>query len=169
MPLPAATARLVFRAYREDDLPLACALFGDPHVTALVGGPFDAAHTAARLATELATEREHGLQYWPIFLPDGTHVGSCGLRPNPRVPHFAPELGFYLHASFWGQGLALEACRSVIALAFGTLDARGLFAGHHPENHASRSVLAKLGFTYTHHELYPPTGREHPCYELNRW
>ena len=26
----------------------------------------------------------------------------------------------------------------------------------------------KLGFRYVHHELYPPTGLQHPCYELPR-
>jgi ribosomal-protein-alanine N-acetyltransferase len=163
--VPAPTARLVFRPYRESDLPLARALFGDAQVTTLVGGPFDDAHTASRLAADIAMEREHGFQYWPIFFPDGAHVGCCGLKPRAER---MPELGFYLRPAYWGQGLALEACRSVVDLAFGPLAARALFAGHHPDNHGSRAVLAKLGFTYTHHELYPPTGRDHPCYELAR-
>jgi [ribosomal protein S5]-alanine N-acetyltransferase len=33
-----------------------------------------------------------------------------------------------------------------------------IFAGHHPENEGSGRLLAKLGFVYTHDELYPPTG-----------
>jgi [ribosomal protein S5]-alanine N-acetyltransferase len=89
---PAATARLAFRTWRDDNLPLALALFGDPRVTALVGGPFDTAHTTARLAADIAMQREHGYQYWPLFLHDGTHVGCCGLKPHPGdVPI---ELGF---------------------------------------------------------------------------
>jgi hypothetical protein len=29
-------------------------------------------------------------------------------------------------------------------------------------------VLERLGLRYTHHELYPPTGRQHPSYLLTR-
>jgi len=43
-----------------------------------------------------------------------------------------------------------------------------LFAGHHPENHASRRILSKLGFRLTHEEFYPPTGLLHPSYLLPR-
>jgi RimJ/RimL family protein N-acetyltransferase len=159
---PASTARLAFRSWREDDLPHARALFGDARVTALVGGPFDDAAVRARLAAEIAIEREHGVQYWPMFLADSIHVGCCGLRPRRDLL----ELGFYLLPDHWGRGYAIEAARGVIAHAFGALGQRELFAGHHPDNEASRALLEKLGFRYTHHEVYPPTGREHPSYLL---
>ncbi len=154
----------MFRAWRDDDLPLALALFGDPRVTALVGGPFDPAQIRDRLAAEIAMERAHGFQYWPVFLHDGTHAGCCGLKPREGMP----ELGFYLVPACWGRGLATEAGASVIAHAFEVVGADALFAGHHPDNAGSGSTLVKLGFRYTHHELYPPTGRQHPCYVLRK-
>jgi ribosomal-protein-alanine N-acetyltransferase len=163
--LPAATPRLRFRAWSEDDLPLATALWGDPRVGALVGGPFDQPQVRARLTSELANQATHGVAYWPIALVDGTDVGCCGLRPREPARRIY-ELGFYLCVEHWGQGYAVEAGRSVIAFAFDALDAPSLFAGHHPDNHASRRALDKLGFRYTHDELYPPTGRKHPSYEL---
>ena len=52
--------------------------------------------------------------------------------------------------------------------AFDRLVATELSAGHHPANVASRSVLEKLGFRYTHDQLYPPTGLQHPTYRLTR-
>lgn len=169
MRLPDPTASLRFRAWRDDDLPLVRTLWGDPQVVALVGGPFDDAAIADRLAFELYNQREHGFAYWPIFTHDGEHVGCCGLKPKPREPSLGiPELGFYLRPRFWGRGLAVEAGHSVIALAFGALEADALFAGHHPENHGSRRTLEKLGFRYTHDELYPPTGLMHPGYELRK-
>jgi [ribosomal protein S5]-alanine N-acetyltransferase len=162
--VPEPTARLVFRTWTADDLPLATALWGDARVSALVGGPFDAAAVHERLAFELANQRV-GLGYWLVFLHDGTHVGCCGLKPRtPRVH----ELGFYLRPEHWGAGFATSAARSVIAHAFGPLDALALFAGHHPDNAASRRTLERLGFAYTHHEHYPPTGLDHPGYELRR-
>ena len=172
--VPAPTARLAFRMWRDDDLPLAHALFGEPRVSALVGGPFEAAQVAARLATEIATQRDHGYQYWPIFLRNDaavldatTHVGCCGLKPRDPAQRIY-ELGFYLRFEHWGQGYAVEAGQSAIAFAFDVLGAAFLFAGHHPDNVGSQRTLEKLGFCFTHHELYPPTGLMHPGYEFRR-
>ncbi|HEU0029636.1 MAG TPA: GNAT family N-acetyltransferase [Kofleriaceae bacterium] len=167
MQIPAPTARLAFRAWRADDLELARTLFGDARVSALVGGPFDDAAIAARLAFELANQRDHGISYYVTALHDGTVVGCCGLKPRDPAQRIF-ELGFYLRPMWWGQGLAVEAGRAVIAHAFDTLGAASLFAGHHPENHGSRRTLEKLGFAYTHDEHYPPTGLMHPGYERRR-
>ena len=57
---------------------------------------------------------------------------------------------------------------SVIAFAFDQLGETSLFAGHHPENTSSQRALDKLGFRYLRHELYPPTGLQHPGYELKK-
>lgn len=164
------TTRLGFRSWREDDLPLAIGLWGDPEVTRLTDarGSLTVDQIRERLAGEIAMERGHGLQYWPIFmLRDGGHVGCCGLRP--RAPgEGILELGVHIRSSHWRQGFAEEAARAVIEHAFGRLGAAGLFAGHNPANHASRRLLEKLGFSYTHDEHYPPTGLQHPSYLLRR-
>jgi len=49
---------------------------------------------------------------------------------------------------------------------YNILGVKALFAGHNPANVASRRVLEKLGFRYTHDEFYPPTGLHHPSYLL---
>jgi len=158
--------RLGFRTWRPDDLELAVGLWDDPEVTRFIGGPPGRAAVAERLERELATQAAHGIQYWPIFLlADGAHVGCCGLRPY-RPDERVHELGVHIRPSFWRQGLALEAARAAIAHAFAQLGARALFAGHNPDNAASRALLARLGFRYTHVELYPPTGLMHPSYLL---
>lgn len=111
-------------------------------------------------------QAEHGFQYWPIFLrADGAHIGCCGLR-HYRPEQGIHEFGVHIRPAFWHQGLALEAGNAVIAYAFDRLQARGLFAGHNPANIASRQMLLKLGFQYTHDEFYPPTGPQHPSYPL---
>ena len=73
---------------------------------------------------------------------------------------------FQLRVEFWGRGFAREAAEAVVARAFTTLDIPALYAGHHPNNQASRGVLTHLGFHYTHDEFYPPTGQIEPCYLL---
>ena len=160
------TARLGFGRWGPDDLPLALALWGDPGVTRLIGGPLSAAAAEARLGAEIASMRAHGVQYWPIFLlAGGEHVGCAGLRPY-RAEDRIYELGFHLRPAYWGQGLASEAAQAVVTFAFETIRAAALFAGHHPENAPSRRVFEKLGFHFTHAELYAPTGLHHPSYLL---
>jgi [ribosomal protein S5]-alanine N-acetyltransferase len=162
------TTRLGFRAWRPDDVDLAIGLWSDPEVARFIhaSGPPSPAAVEERLAREMASQKEHGLQYWPIFLRDhGAHVGCCGLRPY-RPEQGIHELGVHVRPAFWRRGLASEAARAVIDHAFGALGARGLFAGHNPANTASREMLLKLGFVYTHDELYPPTGLQHPSYLL---
>jgi [ribosomal protein S5]-alanine N-acetyltransferase len=160
--VPAPTPRLRFREWKSDDLPLALQLWGDARVTALIGGPFTQDQVARRLAEEIATESVHGIQYWPVF-EGNAFVGCCGLGPRTEGVH---ELGFHLLPSAWGRGLATEAALAAIDHAFAALGVRALFAGHHPDNGPSRRLLSKLGFRWTHDELYAPTGRMHPCYEL---
>lgn len=160
--------RLGFSTWGHADLPLALELWGDPEVTRLTGGPFTAYQVCMRLELEIHNHAEHGVQYWPLFLlQTGDHVGCCGLQPHiPSEGIY--QLGFQLRAAFWGRGFAREAGKSVVVHAFTTLGIRALYAGHHPDNQASRSVLSHLGFHYTHDEFYPPTGRIEPCYLLSR-
>jgi RimJ/RimL family protein N-acetyltransferase len=160
--------RLGFRCWSDEDLPLAMGLWGDPEVSALIGGPFAPEAVRTRLAQEIAQMREHGLQYWPAFLLDGGgHAGCAGLRPYGNQGRVY-ELGFHLCRAFWGHGLAEEAARAIIYYGFGRFGAETLVAGHHPLNHASRHVLIKLGFVYTRTELYPPSGIMEPIYRLEK-
>jgi ribosomal-protein-alanine N-acetyltransferase len=160
------TAHLGFGRWTHDDLPLANALWGDPAVTRLIGGPFSQQQVKDRLAREIETMERSGIQYWPTFwLADGEFVGCGSLRPYKPEARIL-ELGFHLRPAYWGKGLAVEAGRAVIQLAFTECNATALFAGHHPSDGASRRVLERLGFRFTHEELYPPTGLMHPSYLL---
>lgn len=160
--------RLGFSEWRDDDLDLAVSLWGDPRVTAL----FDARErltreqVARRLEQELDRRRTLGIQYWPAFLRESEDfVGCAGLKPYGESPE-RREMGVHLRPAFWGRGLATEACRAIVTYAFGELGLRALLAGHHPENHASRRVLEKLGFRHLRDELFEGTGLVHPLYEL---
>jgi len=160
------TPRLGFRLWSLDDLPLALSLWGDTRVTGLIGGPFSERQIQERLGGEITSMDVQHVQYWPIFsLVDGDFAGCCGLRPYKSEERIY-ELGFHLRPAHWGKGFAAESAQGVIAHAFGSLKAQKLFAGHHPNNVASRHVLERLGFRFTHEELYAPTGKLHRCYLL---
>jgi RimJ/RimL family protein N-acetyltransferase len=162
------TKRLGFRPWTREDLGLALALWGNPEVTARIGGPFSPEKVRARLKSEIRLFEECSIQYWPIFLlEDHQHVGCAGLRTYP-ANEAARELGFHLLPPFWGQGLATEAAVAVLDYAFGTLDLNTIVAGHHPSNEASRRVLAKVGFEYTGDEFYEPSGICEPTYVVRK-
>ena len=159
--------RLGFRPWSADDFELAWGLWGDPEVTRLMGGPFSEQYVRERLAREIETLRSLGVQYWPCFLrATGEHVGCCGLRPY-KLEDRVFAFGFHLRPQYWGQGLADEAARTVLAHAFSTLTFSSLIAGHHPENHASRRLLGKLGFRYSHDAFYAPNGIDQPWHVLS--
>lgn len=160
-----STERLRFGIWQTDDTLLAETIWGDPEVTNLTGGPFTVAEVIQRLELEIENWRLHQIQYWPVFrMNGGALAGCCGLRPRDVAAGIA-ELGFQFCRDAWGQGFATEAATAVIdrARSQGLV---ALIAGHHPENQASKRTLLRLGFSYTHDELYPPTGMVEPCYEL---
>lgn len=162
------TRRLGFRRWRDDDLELALGLWGDPKVTQLIDarGTLTPEQVRERLDQEIANDRFYRVQYWPVFaLESHAHVGCCGLRPRSPAQRVY-EIGFHIRSGEWRKGYALEAARAVIAHAFYDLGANALFAGHNPNNEASRHLLEKLGFEYQRDELYPPTGLNHPSYLL---
>ena len=161
------SARLGFRSWSTEDLPLAISLWGDPEVSRFLGGPFSQEKIKEKLAREITLMSNHNVQYWPIFLlASGEHIGCVGLQPY-KLDEKIYELGAHLLPAFWGRGFALEAGEAIIAIAFESLGARKLFAGHHPRNIASRSVIKKLGFQYFGEEFYPPTGVMEPAYLLS--
>src|SRR5579864_9287189 len=164
------TSRLGFGHWTPEDLPLAQALWGDPEVTRFLSlkGIFTEEDIRRRLEREIALMRDYKVQYWPVFLlENGDHVGCGGLQPY-RLETQIYELGFHLHRAYWGRGMAEEAARAVIRFAFDSLGLETLFAGHHPENAASRRVLEKLGFQYAGEDVYPPSGVMEPTYFLRR-
>src|ERR1700730_6636352 len=162
------TERLGFRCWSRGDLPAVQELWGDLEVTRFFGGPFSDKEIEQRLEREISLLDAYGFQYWPIYLlADNNHVGCCGLRPY-RLKDGMHELGFHLRPKYWGQGLAVEATRGVIDFAFGTIGAKSLSAGHHPQNLASKKVLEKLGFRYMHDEFFATLEMDIPYYQLAR-
>ena len=163
------TDRIGFSEWRPEDIGLAELLWGDPNVTRWIcaSGQFSKEDIALRLREEIDRNREFHVQYWPIFeLATHALLGCCGLRPYKSNCNY--EIGFHLRPKFWGQGFATEAAAAVAHDAFHPLHAESLFAGHNPNNTASKNVLMKLGFCYVGEAFYPPTGLYHPSYELKR-
>jgi ribosomal-protein-alanine N-acetyltransferase len=160
--VPGPTERLCFRRWTDCDPSLAALLWQDPEVMRFMGGPYTQEEVDARLAREAANETERALQYWPVFLRDSeVFTGCCGLKPKVSAPEIL-EIGFHFLPAFWGAGYGAEAARAVMQFAEETLGIRELYAGHHPQNSASRRLLEKLGFAQIGEHLFARTGLQHP-------
>lgn len=162
------TERIGFSKWNDADLNLAKELWGEAEVTRFIcaTGKFTNKDIIDRLEKEVYNNKEFHIQYWPIFeLLTGELIGCCGIRPFKTQTNYY-EIGFHLRKKYWGKGYALEAAKAVIDYSFEILGADKLYAGHHPENEASRKILTKLGFKYLEKKYYEPTGLYHPSYEL---
>lgn len=187
--LPPDTRRVFFCSWgslpETDAIRFAHLLWGDVQVTRMFGGPFTAEQIRGRLADQFRNQHQLGVEYWPVFLKEGGHfVGCCGLKPGVTIqkmvpdnstPHIFLEFGFHMLPNVWGKGVAREAATAALTLA---LDEAGELwrrhgrviprAGHHPDNSASRKLLKRLGFSPSHTEFFPPTGKIHQNYVLFR-
>jgi RimJ/RimL family protein N-acetyltransferase len=142
------TERLVLRHFTLDDAPRVRELVGNWRVArmlARVAYPYD-----ERLAEEWIASHERARatgKAFPFAIEkDGELVGCVGLDAQEDVQAY--EIGYWVGEPYWNRGIATEAGRALVAHAFEKSRVDKLTAGHLVENHASGSVLTKLGFRY---------------------
>jgi RimJ/RimL family protein N-acetyltransferase len=142
-----ATARLVLRPLAAGDTAAVATLAGDPRVAIQldqVPSPFPPALAARWIARRnlrwyerkgvtLAITRQHDLAL----------IGAISLRVSRLHRH--AELGYWVGASAWGDGVATEAAAALIDWAFGALPLMRIHARVLADNPASRRVAEKLG------------------------
>lgn len=122
-------------------------MYTDPRVERFIG-----THTREEVKVELDYEvgrqAEFGWSLWGLEeRSTGRFVGNCGLRPlEMKGPEI--ELGYDLHPDVWGRGLATEAARASIELAFSRFAMDRLIAVVKPGHAASRRVLEKCGLVH---------------------
>jgi len=155
------TPRLRLRALELGDAPWVLALLTDAAFIEHIGdkGVRDLAGAERYLRDgPLAMYTAHGLGLMAVERnADGTPVGMCGLLQRPELEH--PDLGYALLPSARGEGLALEACRAVMAWGqerFAPARVLGIVA---PANAGSIRILESLGFRPDGHHQ-PPQGGE---------
>lgn len=158
--------RIGFSKWNNNDLELAKKLWGNKDVTKFISakGYFTEDEILKRLNLEISNNEKYGVQYWKIFLKETDEfIGCCGLRTYDLESKIY-EAGVHLLPEFWGSGIASEVMKRVIEYAFDDLKASNVFAGHNPNNTASKKMLTKIGFHFVKEEFYEPTGLMHPSY-----
>jgi [ribosomal protein S5]-alanine N-acetyltransferase len=157
------TARLRGRRLVEQDGAALLALRRDPAVAAWLGAPPPADQLNERLAALQDHWRRHDYGLWILHKrADGAFAGYVGLQQATIEGVAEIELLYALCPACWGRGLASEAARHVVRLAFGHLGLASLIAYTLPANHASRRVMAQAGFRYERDIVH--AGRPHVLY-----
>ncbi|MFZ4720566.1 MAG: GNAT family N-acetyltransferase [Ilumatobacteraceae bacterium] len=143
------TERMVLRQFTSDDLELLVTLDSEPGVKRYIDNdaPVDRDELAEMLDWWLGyEERSPGHGFWAaIERATGEFLGWFHLRPDEYVDPLEPELGYRLHRTAWGKGLATEGSLALIDHGFDALGARQITASTMAVNVGSRRVMEKAG------------------------
>ena len=110
-----------------------------------------------------------GLVITPNAKPDQA-IGAITLAPTDVEGELV--IGYWVGVPFWGRGYASEAVRGMLDIGFGMSPANRVVASVRTINPASRRVLERNGFRYTHdaESFMPARNRSHMVhwFELER-
>ena len=153
------TARLLLRRWRDDDPERLVALYGDPRVArflSLDGRPWPRERSVAMFEFFRRQWQEQGFGPWAaIDRRTGRCLGEIGLNQLPDWP--GPdkiEVGWELHPSVWGQGLATEGGRAALRHGFEVVGLDRIISTARADNAASRRVMEKCALVFQEEFAY---------------
>jgi ribosomal-protein-alanine N-acetyltransferase len=162
------TERLLFRTHELRDEADFIAMHTDSEVRRYMGGqawPLEKAQFRFRNEYLGRPTKMFGL--WATILKEeAKYIGSCGIRAGKNETE--TNLGYILARPYWRRGLASEAAKAFIEIAFTRVRSHRLLADVEKGNDASEHILQKFGFKYLSQELIPANGRIILLYELAR-
>ncbi len=151
--LPRRTGRLVLRPFLAGDEQDVLAYRGRPDVVRFMpAGPLTpgaAAAWVAERATATAILADDGLLALAAE-HDGSVIGEVLIRAGKLADRQA-EIGWAFHPGYHGRGLATEAARELLAMAFADLGMHRAWARLDPRNTASARVCERIGLRLEGH------------------
>src|SRR6516225_11748563 len=143
------TPRLTLRAFEADDAEQLFPHASNPNVTRFtlwdhhktLADTLVFVRDYAQLRYREGTTEPYAITMFPDLCP----IGSCGCF-WASIPNRTMELGYWVAEPFWGKGIAVEASRALIGLAFREFEPERMQARVIAGNMASLRVLDKLGF-----------------------
>lgn len=141
------TDRFILRPWRSTDAASLARHINHPKIALYtISIPYPYSLQEARSWLRRRTNKQQNASislYWAIEI-DGQAVGGISLKDI--IKGHKAELGYWLAAAYWGQGIMTEAAKEIKEFAFNNLKLKRLWAGCFDINPASRRVLEKLGF-----------------------
>lgn len=140
--------KIRLRPIERDDLPVYVRWFGDPEVRRhlAVYLPFSLAQEEewfAGLAGRINSGREVLLA---VETAEGIHIGNVGLHAINWKDR-STELGIVIgEKSYWGQGYGSDAVRTLLRLAFETMNLHRVFLRVDADNGRAIRCYEKCGF-----------------------
>lgn len=161
------TERLAAERLRPEHFAALLAMHRDPVVMASIGGIRGEAETRDYLDRNLEHWRRHGFGLW-VLRDAGSEefAGRAGLRRCEIEGATEVELAYAMAGGYHGRGLATEASRAILGIAFGALGLQSVVAFTAPGNRGSRRVMGKCSFVYERDVVH--AGLEHVLYRLRR-
>jgi ribosomal-protein-alanine N-acetyltransferase len=145
------TQRLTLRHLERADLPELYALYRDPEIRRYFP---DGTRTLEQTRDELEWFL-HGHPHHPqlglwatVEKRTGSFLGRCGLIPWSIDGRLEVELAYLIDKPRWGEGLATEAARGIVAHARMSLGLSRLICLIVPGNQRSAAVAEKLGMRF---------------------
>ena len=144
------TKRLILRGFRVSDATQVQILAGAREVaksTLNIPHPYEDGMAETWIDTHEAEFEAGKSVIFAICMKDsGDLVGAVGLNISEQHQH--AELGYWIAESQWGQGLASEAAREMLAYGFGDIKLNRIHAHHFTDNPASGRVMQKIGLEF---------------------
>jgi len=141
------TTRLRLRALTPLDAPALFAVLGDAETMRYYPQPYSRARVEESIARQIERYPSGAGLLGMVSKQSGELIGDCGLVWQDVEGVLEPEIGYHVHRSYWGQGLATEAAHAVRDYAFTTLGCDHIISLIRPENLPSRRVAEKNGLT----------------------
>jgi RimJ/RimL family protein N-acetyltransferase len=158
------TERLLIRPWRVDEADRFFDIFRRVEVVRWFSAPpvedrGEAVERIERNLASLAADPRFGA--WAVVeRSTGVPAGSVLLKPLPDSDGEI-EIGWHLHPDRWGQGLASEAARALVARGFAdSLGLGEIWAVTHLDNHRSARVCRAIGMRLlgvTHRWYHEPS------------
>lgn len=145
LPLPVVTSRLVIRDAIRSDMSSWSALYRSPKVRKHMNGPLKRTAQAWWAGQQrVAADVDRPLSI--VHSETNEFVGACGFFKTPQQHEW--EIWLLLRFKFWGAGIGAEITSALIAAAFSSLGAQRVIGIVDPTNHASLSMIKRLGFAF---------------------
>ena len=162
MSLTLHSERLKLTPFDIADSDIAIELFTDPRVTQHAFDVREAQEILDDMHIHVRRGGNGCIGVWCVSAAaTGEKLGTLALLPMPieddetdwelvvpgEMPDADIEIGYYIKPSAWGNGYATEASRRLLRFVFEDSPLDEVVATFDDNNHASRNVLVKAGFS----------------------
>lgn len=152
------TERLLLLPWRAEDSGAFRPIATDPRVMRYITGgkPFSDEQIEEFIGRQISGLQGNRFCLWRLLRKEqpGRLIGFCGLQPWRDRPgleigyHGVIEIGWWLAADCWRQGLATEAARTALRFGFEHAGLQKIIAVTHRDNQASQRVAQRIGLEF---------------------